>query len=196
MDEADALFSRGDHASAADVLMKATLYNKMLTDIEGDVSSSYRMARLKSKVRSKKSILGKRRKTITTEQMDILLRIGEQYNTSYDFEASQWFWSKLHQNELPSTIEEFENKYPQGSREFQLFERFTSKFELAGLLIEYGRLDEDFYYDRYGGLQAEWERAKPIIYGIRKQWNEPRFRENFAILLREEENGQTDIHLK
>ena len=34
IDEADALFSRGDHALAADVLMKATLYNKMLTDIE------------------------------------------------------------------------------------------------------------------------------------------------------------------
>jgi hypothetical protein len=140
------------------------------------------MVRSKSKIRNKRSILGKHRKAITTEQMDILLRIGEQYNTSYDFEASQWFWSKLHQNELPSTIEEFENKYPQGSREFQLFERFTSKFELAGLLIEYGHLDEDFYYDRYGGLQAEWERAKPIIYGIRKQWNEPRFRENFELL--------------
>jgi hypothetical protein len=25
-------------------------------------------------------------------------------------------------------------------------------------------------------------RAKPIIYGIRKQWDEPRFRENFEIL--------------
>ena len=140
------------------------------------------MARSKSKARRKRSILGKRRRAVTLEDMDMLLRLGEQYNTSYDFEASQWFWSKLHQNELPSTIEEFENKYPQGSREFQLFERFTSKFELAGLLIEYGLLDEDLYYDRYGGLQAEWERAKPIIYGIRKQWNEPRFRENFELL--------------
>ena len=34
IDEADTLFSRGDHASAADILMKATLYNKMLTEIE------------------------------------------------------------------------------------------------------------------------------------------------------------------
>jgi hypothetical protein len=140
------------------------------------------MARSKSKGRGKRSVLGKRRKAITTEHMDMLLRLGEQYNTNYDFEASQWFWSKLHQNEIPSTIEEFENKYPQGSREFQLFERFTSKFELAGLLIEYGFLDEDLYYDRYGGLQAEWERAKPIIYGIRKEWNDPRFRENFELL--------------
>jgi hypothetical protein len=39
MDEADALFSRGDHASAADVLMKATLYNKKLPDIEGGEGS-------------------------------------------------------------------------------------------------------------------------------------------------------------
>jgi Domain of unknown function (DUF4760) len=140
------------------------------------------MARLKSKARRKRSILGNRRKAITIEHMDMLLRLGEQYSTSYDFEASQWFWSKLHQNEIPSTIEEFENKYPQGGREFQLFERFTLKFELAGLLIEYGFLDEDLYYDRYGGLQAEWERAKPIIYGIRKQWNEPRIRENFELL--------------
>lgn len=140
------------------------------------------MARSKSKGRRKRSVLGKRRKTITIEHMDMLLRLGDQYNTSYDFEASQWFWSKLHQNEIPSTIEEFENKYPQGSREFQLFERFTSKFELAGLLTEYGFLPEDLYYDRYGGLQAEWERAKPIIYGIRKQWDEPRFRENFELL--------------
>jgi hypothetical protein len=68
------------------------------------------MVRSKSKIRNKRSILRKHRKAITTEQMDILLRIGEQYNTSYDFEASQWFWSKLHQNELPSTIEEFENR--------------------------------------------------------------------------------------
>lgn len=140
------------------------------------------MARLKSKGRRTRSALGKRGKTVTSEQVNALLRLGEQYSTSYDFEASQWFWSKLHQNQIPSTIEEFENKYPQGSRDFQLFERFTSKFELAGLLIEYGFLSEDLYYDRYGGLQAEWERARPIIYGIRKQWNEPRFRENFELL--------------
>jgi hypothetical protein len=94
------------------------------------------MARPKNKARRKRSTLGKRGKAITIGHMDMLLRLGEQYNTSYDFEASQWFWSKLHQNEIPSSIEEFENKYPQGSREFQLFERFTSKFELAGLLIE------------------------------------------------------------
>jgi hypothetical protein len=76
------------------------------------------MARSKSKARRKGSTLGKREKTITIEHMNMLLRLGEQYNTSYDFEASQWFWSKLHQNKIPSSIEEFENKYPQEVKNF------------------------------------------------------------------------------
>jgi hypothetical protein len=36
-------------------------------------------------------------------------------------------------------------------------ERFTSKFELAGILIEYGFLDENLYFDKYGGVQTKWE---------------------------------------
>ena len=56
---------------------------------------------------------------------------------NYDFQASEWFWSKLHKDENPKSINKFESKFPPGSEDFQLFERFTSKFELAGLLSEY-----------------------------------------------------------
>ena len=76
------------------------------------------MARPKNKARRKRSTYGNRGKAITIGDMDMLLRLGEQYNTSYDFEASQWFWSKLHQNEIPSSIEEFENKYPKEVENF------------------------------------------------------------------------------
>src|SRR5919197_395521 len=81
-----------------------------------------------------------------------------------------------------TNYEEFRDKYPQGSKGAQLFERFTSKFELAGILIEYGSLDENLYFDRYGDVQIEWEMSKSVIYGIRKEWNYPRFRENFELL--------------
>lgn len=89
------------------------------------------------------------------EDINILLRLSELYNTTIDFEAAEWFWSKMHKDEIPSSIQEFENKYPHGSREFQLFERFTSKFELAGLLIKYGFLNEGLYFDRFGSLHTE-----------------------------------------
>ena len=96
--------------------------------------------------------------------------------------AAEWFWGEY--NREVTSFEEFRNKYPQGSKGAQLFERFTSKFELAGILIEYGFLDENLYFDRYGGGQTEWEGTKSIIYGIRKEWNDPRFRENFELLAR------------
>jgi hypothetical protein len=120
----------------------------------------------------------KKQKRITAQGIDILFRLAELYNTEYDFQAAEWFWGDFHEK----TIEEFTSKYPQGSREYQFFERFTSKFEFAGILVEKGFLNLDLFFDRYGSLQAEWEKCKPIIYGLREKWNEPRHRENFELL--------------
>ena len=132
--------------------------------------------RLKSKPKSRKT------RVATEDDMDMLLELAELYNTNYDFEATEWFWGEY--NREVTSFEEFRNKYPQGSKGAQLFERFTSKFELAGILIEYQFLDENLYFDRYGAGQTEWEGTKSVIYGIRKEWNDPRFRENFELLAR------------
>jgi hypothetical protein len=128
---------------------------------------------------AKKIQRGKGRKA-TREDVELMLKVASLYNTDYDFEASEWFWREFHEN----TFLEFRSKYPQGTKGAQLFERFTSRFEYFGVLIEYGFLNEDLFFDRYGSLQAEWEKAKPIVYGLRKEWNEPRFRENFELLAR------------
>ena len=121
----------------------------------------------------------RRRTPVTRDDINMLLKLAELYNTNYDFEATEWFWKECKET---ITFEEFRNKYPQGSKGAQLFERFTSKFELAGILIEYGFLDENLYFDRYGAIQTEWEHTKLVIYDIRKEWNNLRFRENFELL--------------
>ena len=121
----------------------------------------------------------RRRAEVTPDDINMLLRLAELYNTNYDFEAAEWFWGEYRET---TTFEEFRNKYPQGSKGARMFERFTSKFELAGILIEYDFLDENLYFDRYGALQTEWENTKSVIYGLRKEWNEPRLRENFELL--------------
>lgn len=138
------------------------------------------MAKARKRLRSKPQ--KRKTKIVTEDDIEMLLELAELYNTSYDFEAAEWYWGEY--NREVTSFEEFRNKYPQGSKGAQLFERFTSKFELAGILIEYGYLDEDLYFDRYGGVQAEWEGTKAVIYGIRKEWNDPRFRENFELLAR------------
>ncbi|MFY9566938.1 MAG: hypothetical protein WAQ29_11335 [Nitrososphaeraceae archaeon] len=138
------------------------------------------MARSKQRLKS----MSKNRKTrvATEDDIDMLLELAELYNTNYDFEAAEWFWGEY--NREVTSFEEFRNRYPQGSKGAQLFERFTSKFELAGILIEYRFLDENLYFDRYGAGQTEWEGTKSVIYGIRNEWNDPRFRENFELLAR------------
>jgi hypothetical protein len=136
----------------------------------------------RSKQRLKSTSKGRKTRVATEDDIDMLLELAELYNTNYDFEAAEWFWGEY--NREVTSFEEFRNKYPQGSKGAQLFERFTSKFELAGILIEYRFLDENLYFDRYGAGQTEWEGTKSVIYGIRKEWNDPRFRENFELLAR------------
>lgn len=122
--------------------------------------------------------MAERKRKASSEDIEVLFRFAELYNTEYDFMAAEWFWGSFHEH----TIEEFTSKYAHGSREYQFFERFTSRFELAGILVEYGFLNPNLFFDRYGQLQAEWSKCKPIIYGLREKWNEPRHRENFELL--------------
>jgi hypothetical protein len=136
----------------------------------------------RSKQRLKSTSKSRKTRVATENDIDMLLELAELYNTNYDFEAAEWFWGEY--NREVTSFEEFRNRYPQGSKGAQLFERFTSKFELAGILIEYRFLDENLYFDRYGAGQTEWEGTKSVIYGIRKEWNDPRFRENFELLAR------------
>src|ERR687886_1658258 len=144
------------------------------------------MAKARKRLLSLSSKENKTRKTrqglvskVTRDDVNMMLKIAELYNTSYDSEAAEWFWGQYKET---TKYEEFRDKYPQGSKGAQLFERFTSKFELAGVLIEYGFLNENLYFDRYGAVQTEWENTKLVIYDIRKEWNDPRFRENFELL--------------
>ena len=120
----------------------------------------------------------RKKSRVTSQDIDTLFRLAELYNTDYDFQAAEWFWGQFKEG----TIEEFINKYPHGSREYQFFERITSKWELAGLLVEKGFLNADLFFDRYGSLQTEWDKCKPIVHGLREKWNEPRHRENFELL--------------
>ncbi|MEM3085374.1 MAG: hypothetical protein QXU32_13435 [Nitrososphaerales archaeon] len=122
-------------------------------------------------------------KKITQRDVDILLRIAEIYNTEIDFKATMWFWGEFKEK----TYEEFRQKYPQGSLGLQYFERFTSRLELVGTLSVNKLFNEELWFEKYGSEWAEWQKAKPIVYGLRKEWNEPRYREYFELLVKKGE---------
>jgi hypothetical protein len=70
-----------------------------------------------TKIISRKKIKKEaRKKTISFEDVNLLLKIAELPNTHYDFQLSEWFWSKLHKEEIPKSINEFESKFSQGNK--------------------------------------------------------------------------------
>jgi hypothetical protein len=69
----------------------------------------------------------------------MLLELVELYNTAYDFEAAEWFGGNIkekqhHLKNLDTSI--------LGEAKAPNSERYTSKFELTDILIEYEFLDE------------------------------------------------------
>ena len=57
---------------------------------------------------SKKNKTSKRRKivepSVTQDDINILFRIAELYNTSYDFEAAEWFWGQYRESSTYITL--------------------------------------------------------------------------------------------
>jgi len=46
-------------------------------------------------------------------------------------------------------------------------------------LVNLELLSEDLLFETYGDMM--WEKFKPIVYGLRKELNMPRFLENFEV---------------
>jgi hypothetical protein len=61
------------------------------------------MASSRQKLKSK----SKRPKTVTEDDIDMLLELAKLYNTNYDFEAAEWFWGEY--NREVTSFEEFRN---------------------------------------------------------------------------------------
>jgi hypothetical protein len=95
--------------------------------------------------------------------------------------ARSWYFANLPEDP-PMKLEEFENKFPEGSEGNEAFSLVSSHFETAGVLVKHGVLNEDLYFDRYF-VEPYWDRAKVIVREQRGKWH-PAIAENFEWLAR------------
>jgi hypothetical protein len=66
------------------------------------------MAKAGKRLLSKSKMRARTRKIVTDDDdIDMLFRLAELYNTNYDFEAAEWFWGEYRET---TTFEEFRNK--------------------------------------------------------------------------------------
>ena len=110
---------------------------------------------------------------LKSNNADILLNLYEIYDKHRD--AILWFLEELNAN----NYEEYLEKYSGTSSGRSEFIAVCGFFELSGVLVSYGLIDQNLYFDMFNPTPF-WEKAKPIVEGMRNK--RPHIYENFELL--------------
>ncbi len=105
--------------------------------------------------------------------VEVLLRLYQIYDGRR--EALLWFLHDL----TAKNYSEYKAKYAGTSEERNYFTSVCGFFELSGVLIGRKLLDADLFFDVFNPAPY-WQRAKPIVEGMRKA--RPHIYENFERL--------------
>ena len=112
----------------------------------------------------------------TKADAELFLRFFAIMRSDEDFKkAMRWFYEEFD----VKSYRAFKKKYPMGSEGYRNFMVFTSYWEVLGTLVNNGLLIQDLVFDMFA---FPWEKAEPIVHGIRKDMKIPRLYENFEVL--------------
>ncbi|HEV8663131.1 MAG TPA: hypothetical protein VGT06_08340 [Candidatus Methylomirabilis sp.] len=107
-------------------------------------------------------------------EVDVLLQLYQIYDRNR--EALLWFLHDL----APKDYAAYTAQYAGTSRERVAFTSVCGFFELAGVLVNRKLLSADLFFDVFNPAPY-WERARPIVEGMRKA--RPHIYENFEGLV-------------
>jgi hypothetical protein len=127
----------------------------------------------------------------TLEDARLLIELEHLRLTEPLQKANKWFWGEFRPKKI-MTYSEFKKEYPEGSDGDRNLGEIGRFFELAGVLVNNGILNEGLFFDRYL-IKESWEAIKPIAEGMRDEMGEPRLVENFELLY-EKENQWKKTH--
>ncbi|MHA2392585.1 MAG: DUF4760 domain-containing protein [Promethearchaeota archaeon] len=112
----------------------------------------------------------------TKEDASLLIQIFATATADEQYQkATDWFIFEMNEK----NYDEYIKKYPIGSEGYKNFMKISSYAELAGTLVNREVLSEDLIFEMWGDML--WDRAKPLVYGLRKDLGMPRFLENYEI---------------
>jgi hypothetical protein len=110
----------------------------------------------------------------TKEDASLLVQIFGVANADEKYRKAQnWFVYEMNEK----NYDDFKKKYPIGSEGYTNFMNITSYAELIGTLVNSEVLSEDLVFEMWANMM--WDKAKPIVYGLRKDLAMPRFMENY-----------------
>ena len=117
----------------------------------------------------------------TQKDAELLLQALELISDEESRRANRWFWEEF---DIKS-YRKFKKKYPSGSEGHRYFNRLMGNWETLATLVVNGLISEDLFFDMFL-VKHRWEKAEPIVHGLRKEWKSPRLYENFEVLVQKE----------
>ena len=123
----------------------------------------------------------------TKQDAELLLKLVELNGSQYR-ESSRWVMTEF----AAKDYAEFKKKYQVGSPEFTRVGDVLGFFELAGVLISNGLLNEDVFFDLSFGLTPLWKKLGPIVAGWQKDAS-PALWENAVWLAKRNERWQKKV---
>jgi len=110
----------------------------------------------------------------TFEQAQLHLQVFEERRDARLREARQWFMK----NFFADTLDRAMKIAPMGSEAGTSFMMVVSYWDQACLLLNYGLLHEELFFETSGEFFGVWERVKPTIPEARKRFVNKQFLEN------------------
>lgn len=104
---------------------------------------------------------------VTREDGVLFLKLMQATNTPEMLASMNWFGKEFSAKDF----KEFKKKYPMGSAGNNNFGMILTSFEMAGVLVSNGALNEDLYFDM-SPIGFMWPRIEKIVAGMRKEMDE------------------------
>ncbi len=117
----------------------------------------------------------------TAEDAHLVMELSKMMMTEPSIKAWNWFFKEFVPKKITDYVE-YRRQYPIGSDGANAIAIIESYFQLSSVLIQHGLLNEDLFFDASVPVNLFWEEMKPIIYGERAEFKEPRLCENFELL--------------
>jgi len=111
---------------------------------------------------------------VTSEQVNLMLRLYEERREPRLREAREWFSATFHvKNE-----EDVMRVCPPGSKENAYMRMVLSYWEMVASIVNRELIEEDFFFENSGEQWAVWEQVKPMIAAWRAMFSSPTFLSN------------------
>jgi hypothetical protein len=117
----------------------------------------------------------------TIEDARLLVELEKICMTEPAMKAISWFFKEFVPKKI-TNYTEYKRQYPMGSDGSMAIATISSFYELSSTLIQHGLLNEDLFFDAFPPVNLFWESVKPIAYGEREEFKNPRLYENMELL--------------